>query len=76
MPSCGGCQGTWTGTAKAHCSGCHRTFSGISAFDAHRVRSSCADPSTRDLIEVDGIWRSSESFDPTSIGRVSAGNGS
>lgn len=34
--SCGGCDNTWTGANTAHCSACHRTFSGPTLFDKHR----------------------------------------
>lgn len=38
--TCGGCDATWTGLGAAHCAarGCHRTFTGVSAFDKHRSR--------------------------------------
>lgn len=34
---CGGCENTWTALGACHCSVCHRTFVGLSAFDAHRA---------------------------------------
>lgn len=44
--TCGKCPKTWTGTAQAHCSTCcTETFSGVTAFDRHRVRGKCLDPS-------------------------------
>ena len=68
---CGGCDAKWTGVAAAHCAapGCHRTFSGPTAFDKHRVgtgeRGRCSDPA--DLVNArtgapvlefrDGMWR-------------------
>lgn len=37
--SCGKCDARWSGLNTAHCAadGCHRTFSGVSAFDLHRI---------------------------------------
>lgn len=34
---CGECPATWWGLAMAHCRACHRTFTGVTAFSAHRV---------------------------------------
>jgi hypothetical protein len=46
--TCGGCDATWTGDGRAHCSACHRTFAGVGLFDRHRSmageRGACADP--------------------------------
>jgi hypothetical protein len=68
MPiTCGGCPTTWTGVGRCHCSGCHRTFSTVSAFDLHRRLSgrhgSCVDPATLArqtgapvLVEHTGVW--------------------
>jgi hypothetical protein len=36
---CAGCELRWGGANTAHCSGCHRTFSGLTAFDKHRTGS-------------------------------------
>lgn len=38
---CGQCDARWTGQNTAHCmaQGCHQTFTGITAFDAHRTGS-------------------------------------
>lgn len=33
---CSGCPARWGGTKTAHCSGCHETFTTVSAFDKHR----------------------------------------
>jgi hypothetical protein len=53
----GGCGQWWTGVSRAHCpaDGCHRTFSGDSAAERHRVGAPgldrhCADPATVGLI--------------------------
>ena len=43
--TCGGCGG-WTGLSTCHCSACHRTFTGITAFDVHRQNYRCLDPAT------------------------------
>lgn len=57
---CGGCPNTWTGLAMAHCSACHRTFSGVSGFDQHRLRGVCVNPAERGLVldQQVGVWRS------------------
>lgn len=65
--TCGGCPAAWTGIGKCHCSGCHRTFSALSAFDLHRRlrggHGSCVDPATlltgtgaAVLVERNGVW--------------------
>lgn len=41
-----GCGAQWRGLGRAHCAGCHRTFSADSAFDAHRRDGECVDPAT------------------------------
>jgi len=56
--TCGGCDSRWTGLTRAHCGACHLTFNSVGAFDKHRVRFSCQHPETREMIEVEGIWRS------------------
>jgi hypothetical protein len=33
----GACGSWWTGASRAHCPACHRTFSGESAADRHRI---------------------------------------
>lgn len=43
--------------AQAHCAVCHRTFGGVTGFDAHRKDGACLDPSTRGYVERDGLWR-------------------
>ncbi|MGW0682900.1 FDXHR family putative zinc-binding protein [Streptomyces sp. NPDC002754] len=57
----GECGKSWTGMAKAHCSGCHETFSTYGASDKHRIGSfgidrRCAAPGTVGLVQRDGIW--------------------
>lgn len=72
--SCGRCPATWTGQSRAHCSGCHRTFSSVGTFDAHRSaaggRGECLDPASvtnrageQVLFERDGIWSGPEMTD-------------
>lgn len=34
---CGRCPVRWSGFNTAHCSVCHYTFSGVTAFDEHRI---------------------------------------
>ncbi len=36
---CPRCHTTWGGANTAHCSGCCTTFTGLTAFDAHRTGS-------------------------------------
>lgn len=42
----GRCGVRWTGLHTSHCGahGCHRTFSGITAFDRHQTPEGCQDP--------------------------------
>jgi hypothetical protein len=35
---------------------CHRTFSGITAFDQHQTEAGCHDPATRRLVPVEKSW--------------------
>lgn len=41
--------------SQAHCSVCHRTFSGVWWFDEHRRDGFCVMPEV--LEEVDGVWK-------------------
>lgn len=49
---CGGCSVVWhqAGNRTGHCSGCHRTFSGVDVFDRHFRHDAngpvCQDPAT------------------------------
>ena len=58
MHACGRCENIWGGLNTAHCSGCHRTFTGLTAFDRHRDGSHakgtrhCVDPSTLGLVDA------------------------
>jgi hypothetical protein len=55
---CGTCGKEWTGLAVAHCPTCCETFTGVTAFDAHRSGSHandtrhCLDPATVGLVAV------------------------
>lgn len=52
------------GTSRCHCSRCHRTFSGVSAFDQHHVQAGpaleCREPAGRGLVQREAggtlIW--------------------
>ncbi len=33
---CGSCPARWTGSSRAHCTSCHRSFNSPTAFDGHR----------------------------------------
>jgi len=49
----GECGKSWTGRARAHCSGCHETFSTYGASDKHRhgpFPRTCGDPATGGLV--------------------------
>lgn len=61
---CPRCDKRWGGLNTAHCGACHRTFSGITAFDKHRGGSHardtrhCLDPETTVFQREDGSeWR-------------------
>jgi hypothetical protein len=41
--TCPRCDAWWTGLTAGHCTGCHRSFTGIAAFDRHRSGSHAAD---------------------------------
>ena len=58
--TCGGCSSTWSGLGRAHCGvgGCHRTFTGVTAFDRHRgAKGECLDPATLGMVlREGGLW--------------------
>jgi len=62
-PTCNTCGTQWrqSGNRTGHCSGCHRTFSGIAAFDAHQTvpegRIVCRDPGTLTTHSGAAKWR-------------------
>jgi hypothetical protein len=51
--ACSGCSATWTGLAACHATCCHRTFTGIYAFDQHRLGGECHNPADRGLVQVE-----------------------
>lgn len=61
-----GCGARWSGIRTCHCggAGCHRTFSGVSTFDAHRRGGHCLDPASIGLAldprRAYDCWGSSE----------------
>ncbi|WP_345346898.1 hypothetical protein [Rhodococcus olei] len=54
--TCNGCPARWSGLNTAHCAGCHVTFTGPSAFDRHRVKSTCATPAEIGLKSADRAY--------------------
>ena len=54
------CGAKWTGKTRAHCAGCHETFSSDSAFDKHRKGLRCHTPESVGLVAREGahgtIW--------------------
>lgn len=40
----------------AHCSVCHRTFTGVRNFDMHRRVGTCVDPASRNMTDKNGAW--------------------
>lgn len=46
------CDAEWSGLKPAHCSVCHRTFTGPWAFDKHRAYGKCRHPEDVDLVLV------------------------
>ncbi|WP_445944812.1 MULTISPECIES: FDXHR family putative zinc-binding protein [unclassified Rhodococcus (in: high G+C Gram-positive bacteria)] len=43
-PKCTKCGAVWSGMNTGHCMACHTTFTGITAFDAHRRGGACQTP--------------------------------
>lgn len=56
MGYCGKCKERWTGSRKAHCTGCCRTFKSVSAFDRHRRDMKCLNPEDCGMTMKDGVW--------------------
>lgn len=60
--TCARCQKWWGGLNTGHCTGCHQTFTGITAFDRHRTGShardtrTCLDPAEVGLVESDRAY--------------------
>ncbi|MGW6912510.1 FDXHR family putative zinc-binding protein [Kitasatospora sp. NPDC054939] len=51
-----GCGAWWTGRERGHCGGCHLTFSSRTAFDRHRRRFRCVEPSRAGLVGRPAAW--------------------
>lgn len=66
MFGCGRCGKFWGGMNTCHCSGCCRTFSGITALDAHRRGGKCADP---EALGLEQTARNYECFGYPSTGQ-------
>lgn len=56
---CRGCHASWSGTAKAHCTVCHETFSTAGVAEAHWRRGVHVPPATVAGLARgdDGTWR-------------------
>lgn len=58
MHHCGRCSSRWNGYNTCHCSACHQTFTGLTAFDKHRAGSHmpdtrhCLEPASRGLVDA------------------------
>jgi hypothetical protein len=59
LGNCPGCKRTWNGNRACHCSSCHRHFSGLTSFDAHRS-GQCLDPGTLTSENGDLLYRQDE----------------
>jgi hypothetical protein len=80
---CGGCDATWTAAAACHCARCHRTFTGLTAFDAHRAAQYTEGPKRR--VKVRGKYKmvarkietrpAGMCYDPADSGLVLRDNG-
>lgn len=57
---CGKCKAHWSGAGRAHCGGCHKTFSGLTAFDAHQRGNTegqtCGDPTEKGMELREKSW--------------------
>jgi hypothetical protein len=54
---CGSCTLRWGGLNTSHCNGCHRTFTGMTAWEAHRTGTHvkgryCLDPADVGLVDA------------------------
>lgn len=72
--TCGRCGSRWTSRRIAHCSGCHRSFQGVSVFDRHRSavgeRGACLDPAGLPGIRLVGdVWHGPELDADAAFGR-------
>jgi hypothetical protein len=48
------CGSRWAGKLTSHCGSCHRTFSGVGAFDRHRRGGVCLDPTGAGMALLSG----------------------
>ncbi|WP_024487196.1 MULTISPECIES: FDXHR family putative zinc-binding protein [Rhodococcus] len=46
------CNAEWSGQSAAHCSACHNTFTGTTAFDQHRRGGECRTPEASGLVRA------------------------
>ena len=60
---CAGCAQRWGGIKTSHCSACHTTFSGITAFDKHRTGSHANDTRRCLTPEEAGLVRLSRRYE-------------
>lgn len=54
--ACGHCDARWFGRRTCHCGSCHRTFTGVGPFDAHRRQGICVDPTAAGLVDAGRIY--------------------
>ncbi len=61
-PTSSPCQPTChrPNASQAHCTTCHRTFGGVTYFDAHRCNGWCNNPADLGLVEHGGLWTTPE----------------
>lgn len=60
----------WSALTAAHCGVCHKTFSGVSYFDAHRTGGRCFGTAAlydSGFVEERGIWSTPESHERRSL---------
>jgi len=69
--TCGGCPSRWSGLARAHCSACHLTFTGVSAFDRHRsADDECLDPTTLGMVLRPGALWGAPALSPEEAAKI------
>ena len=57
MGYCSKCHERWPGTARAHFTGCHKTFRSAGGFDKHRKDFACLDPANIGMeMDEKGSW--------------------
>ena len=58
------CGARWSGATTSHCRACHKTFTGVEAFDAHKPVTGCLDPIEAGMVLAEGrayeAWRMPE----------------